>query len=207
MSTVLVTAASIAPVPIEMALRHCRALEADVDMVWFYLQAATEKIEDYLGRALVTKTYRKELQSWHDLPTQFAYPVQHGLPVVPSVVLPWSPLIAIDHVKYYSNGTLTTWSADNYRANTSSTPGRLMYVDNVSLPSVDSRHDAIQIQFQAGYGLSAYNIPTPLRAAVLFLTHYWFDQRTPVITGTIQAEMPMSLKSILRAWRVETASL
>lgn len=200
MSIKLVTGANDAPVSIASALRFCRALDQDVDMVWLLLQAAVEKIEDYTGRSLVTKTFCLELETWPNFCADPLY-MPKGLA---AINLPRTPLVAIDHVKYYADGTLTTLSSDNYRADTARVPGRLVFVEGITYPTPDVRHDAVQIQFTAGYGTRPGVIPPTLRTAVLMLTHHWFDQRVPVVTGTITAEVPMSLKTILRAFRVES---
>jgi uncharacterized phiE125 gp8 family phage protein len=199
MSIKLVTGATDAPVSLATALRFCRALEQDVDMVWLLLQAAVEKIEDYTGRSLITKTFCLELDGW---PNFCGGPIHYELGL-PSINLPRTPLTVIDHVKYYSDTVLTTLSSDNYRADTARIPGRLVFADGISLPTTDVRHDAVQIQFKAGYGTKPGTMPPTLRTAVLMLTHHWFDKRRGVddVKGE---EVPMSLRGILHAYKVET---
>lgn len=199
MSIKLVTGATDAPVSLATALRFCRALEQDVDMVWLLLQAAVEKIEDYTGRSLITKTFCLELEGW---PICTGGPIHYDVGLT-AINLPKTPLTVIDHVKYYSNDVLTTWSSSNYRADTARIPGRMVLTGTASFPSVDVRHDAVQIQFQAGYGTKPGVIPPTMRTAVLMLTHHWFDERKPVSEAAM-AEMPMSLRGLLHAYKVET---
>jgi uncharacterized phiE125 gp8 family phage protein len=202
MSTRLVTGTKNAPVDLATALRFCRALEQDVDMVWLLLIAATEKLEDYTGRSLITKTFCLEMDRWPDFNKAGTFEPEW----IPGINLPRTPLSAIDFVKYYYNGTLTTWATTNYRTDTARIPGRLVLADNITFPSVDLRHDTIQIQFQAGYGTTPGTIPSTLRTAVLMLTHHWFDNRIPVdiARGVGISEIPMSLRDLLHAYKVET---
>lgn len=181
----VVTPSVNAPVAITTALRHVRALEMDVDLVQLYLLAATEAVEDYTGRALLTKTYCLDLE---EFPSD-------------SVELRRSPLSAIDSVKYYIGGVLTTWNAANYRAEIGSLPGKLHIVDGVDVPDVDTRHDAVQIQFQAGQGTREHQVDPMLRLAVLEFTSSFYENRTPI--GDVKmVPLPFNLKRLLRAKKI-----
>lgn len=180
-----------APVTITDALRHCRALESDADLVWNYLRAATLSVEDYTGRSLTTKTFRLMSSDW---PEGRIFELRR------------TPLVSITHVKYYASGdaALTTMSAAAYRAHTGRTPGAVEFLPDTDLEGLESRLDAAQITFVAGYGSAAYQIPHQLRLAVLMLTHHWFDERRPVSDAKGAVEIPFSLRHILRAFRVDS---
>lgn len=102
MNTTLVTPAAVAPVSIATALRHCRALQSEVDLLWLYLLAAVEKVEDYTGRSMITKTYRVESPVWQDIVGIAAYsPTVDQLSMsVLAINLPRTPLLVIDSLKY-----------------------------------------------------------------------------------------------------------
>lgn len=187
----VVTPSLDSPVAIATALRHLRVLTNDADLVNLYLLVATEAVEDYTGRALLTKTYCLELDSWPD-DSADAF-----------IELARSPLISIDSVSYYapSASILTVWPSTNYRADIATLPGRLELVDGVDLPDVDTRHDAIQIQFKAGYGTLESLIDPTLRMAVLELAQQCYDNRIPV-TDVKTALMPYSLRHFLRSKKI-----
>ena len=186
----LVTGAETAPVTLAQALRHLRALESDADMVWTYLQAATAMVEDYCGRSLVSKTFDLLLSKW---------PENGQL-----IELRRSPLVSITHVKYYADGSAsqTTWDSSNYRVLTARLPGALEIVSGASLPGLSDRESAVEIRFVAGYGTQVSAIPAELRTAVLFWTQHLFDRRMPVEAAEVR-EVPMALRHLLRAFRVE----
>lgn len=186
----VVSGAEVAPVGLTDALRHIRALENDADMVWTYLQGATALVEDYTGRSLVTKTFALTLSSWPDKSRVLE--------------LRRSPLLAISSVKYYAEGASvqTTLSSAEYLAITGRLPGAIQFLDTLSFPALAVREDAVTVEFTAGYGTAASAMPAELRVAILMLTHHWFDERTPFV-GAKSMEMPFSLRTLLRAFRVD----
>jgi uncharacterized phiE125 gp8 family phage protein len=186
-----VTDSGNAPVNIADALRHLRALESDTDMVWNYLLAATQAVEDYTGRSLTTKTFRLLSSDW---PEGRIFELRR------------TPLVSITDVKYYASGdtALTTMSASAYRAHTGRTPGAVEFLPDTDLEGLESRLDGVQVTFVAGYGAAAYQIPNSLRLAVLMLAHHWFDERRPVADAKGASEMPFSLRHLLRSYRVDS---
>lgn len=218
----VVTPASALPVSLVTAMRHLRALDNDADLVKLYLEVATHAVEDYTGRALTTKTYCLELDSWPNYrsfwPTFRSYVPTEIHPLwnkdnLRALELRRTPLISIDSVKYYSSDltinpagtTLSTFDAANYRADVASMPGRLVFEDNgVALPDIMKRHDAVQIQFQAGSGAKESGVPAMLRMAVLTFAHHLFDNRVAVSDQRFAPEMPFSLRYMLRAMRVDS---
>ena len=185
----LVTDSDVAPVALTDALRHLRALESDVDMVWTYLNAATAAVEDYTGRSLTSKTFRLNAAEW---------------PEARLFELRRSPLVSITSVKYYAEDdtVLTTMSSAAYRAIAGRLPGLVEFLPDTDLVALEPRSDAVQVDFVAGHGLKAYAIPAQLRLAVLMLTHHWFDERR-VMTDKAATEIPFSLQHLLRAFRVD----
>jgi uncharacterized phiE125 gp8 family phage protein len=185
----VVTDSDVAPVSLTEALRHVRALESDIDMVWTYLNAATAAVEDYTGRSLTSKTFRLSASEW---------------PEARLFELRRSPLVSITSVKYYAQDAtaLTTMSSSAYRAVMGRLPGLVEFLPDTDLVALETRSDAVQVDFVAGHGLKAYAIPAQLRLAVLMLTHHWFDERR-VIADKASAEIPFSLRHLLRAYRVD----
>jgi hypothetical protein len=94
---------------------------------------------------------------------------------------------------------LTTLDPSNYTLDTVSLPGRINFRNDFSLPDLDTdsaRADVVQIEFTAG----AVNPQINLAILLAFVNYY--ENRTPVVTGTIATELPLSIRNILRAQRI-----
>lgn len=189
----VVTPSNLLPVSLSAALRHLRLLDDEVDVATLYLRAATEAFEEYTGRVLITKTFRLDLDSLNS-----SNPIE----------LIRSPLVAVDHFKYYAEdaATLSTFDPSNYFVDTTSLPGRICFNEDADLPDVDYRPDAVQIQFQAGYGTSEDSIPAALRAAVLIFAQQLYELRVPV-SDKPMTEVPLSLRYLMRQWRIDPSTL
>ena len=134
------------------------------------LDAAERAVEEYCNRRLMLATYDLTLSGW---PSR-------------GIVLPFSPVISVDSVKYYDDtNALQTWASTNYKVNASAEPCRINYVSDV--PTLyDDRDDAIVIRFKVGYSSSATlatqqaAVPPPLKAAILKLVQdlYYFRADT-----------------------------
>jgi hypothetical protein len=208
-------APGVLPVDIAFALQHMRAPDDDTALVQLYLQAAVNLIEDYTGRALIRKTYCLNLDSWPNYrsfwPTFRSYVPSEIHPLwtndnLRSIELRRTPLIAINTVKYYDPATLSllTMDASNYAADTVSVPGRIVFVENgYTLPDLVKRPDAVQINFDAGYSTKGSGVDASLQVAVLMLATVFYNDRSAV-TDINAKEMPLHLRHILRAMRVES---
>jgi len=55
----------------------------------------------------------------------------------------------------------------------------------------------------AGTGTHFFGVlPEGLRQAILMLVSHWYEQREPIVTGTIVAKIPMAVESLLAAERI-----
>lgn len=68
--------------------------------------------------------------------------------------------------------------------------------------NLDDRPDAIRVEYVAGFGPSAEDVPAPLRHAVKLLAAHRFEVREEVVIGTIVAAVPMGVERILNLYRV-----
>lgn len=205
MNISVVTPADTLPVSIASAHRHLRTLADDSDMVNLYCRAATAAVEDYTGRIFVTTVFKATLDTWPNFGLDNAVNTKERLrTAVWAIELPRSPLLAIDFVKYYpeGGGAQVTWSASNYRTDLVNLPGRLVLVDDVDLPSLEVRADAVEIQFQAGCGLLESQMPPLLVLAMLELARHFFDNPSAVDTEGKARRMPLSYQHLLRSQRV-----
>lgn len=153
------------------------------------IQSATNAVSNDLGRALVNTTYTLYLENWPGREIQLPYP----------------PLVAVDSVKYYGDGTetLDTFSSSSYTVSTAGDPGIIWLNENKDWPSLMNRPNPIEIQFQAGYGSNADDVPAAIQAAVTMTAAYFFEQPIPVITGTIATELPLGASRLIDSERFE----
>ena len=108
--------------------------------------------------------------------------------------LPRSPLQSVVSVEYLDgNQAYQVLSTNDYRVSSGIEPG---YVVIVNAPSVYSREDNIKITFTAGYG-NAEDVPEVYKVAEKMLVGEWYSKRENSITGTIVAEVPMSVNRLL----------
>ena len=153
------------------------------------IKAASNAVSNDLGRALTTTTYTLYLDRFPGREIQFPYP----------------PLIAVDSVKYYgdSTGTLDTMSSGDYTVSTGGEPGVLWLDEDANWPALMDRPTPIEIQFQAGFGANADDVPSAIQAAITMTASYFFDQPLPVVTGTIATELPLGASRLINSERFE----
>lgn len=193
-------------VSVEEAKLYGRITNDDEDsLVSSLLRSAQSAVEDYTGRAAGEGTFLYVAPRW----STGLGPVQGTLfpayrPLAPrEIPLPRSPLVSVQSVKYLAPGAteLSTLAASEYFADTYSMPGRVVFRDGADLPDLDTdsrRPDIVQIAFTAG-------MANPLmRQAILWQFVNLYENRSPVVTGTIATELPFSVRNLLRALRIDT---
>lgn len=188
---VTTTAATTEPVSLNRVKRNLgldNVIDFDTTLQELIL-SATNAVSNDLGRALVTTTYTLYLQTWPGREIQLPYP----------------PLISVDSVKYYgdSTETLDTFSSGSYTVSTGGDPGVIWLNENKDWPDLMNRPNPIEVQFQAGYGSDADDIPAAIQAAVTMTACLWFEQPLPVIVGTISSELPLGASRLIDSERFE----
>ena len=151
--------------------------------------SATNAVSNDLGRALVTPTYTLYLQKWPGREIQLPYP----------------PLVAVDSIKYYGDATetLDTFSSGSYTVSSGGDPGIVWLNENKDWPDLMNRPNPIEVQFQAGYGSDADDVPAAIQAAVTMTAAYFFEQPIPVITGVTATELPLGASRLIDSERFE----
>lgn len=92
-----------------------------------------------------------------------------GFPCMP-ITIPRPPLIEILSITAYdTTGAATVISiADDIVVDTRSEPGRIDFVDGKTWPAISGRSiNALVIQYAAGYGTSASNVPETMGDAIM----------------------------------------
>lgn len=186
MTLKLVTGPTVEPVSLAEAKTHLRVdIDDDDAYISGLIAAAREYLEGATRRAFLTQTWRLSLDAWPWPPAQ--------------IELPLPPLQAVNSIKYRdSDGTQTTVDSGDYIVDTDSEPGRIVLDYGESWPS-ETLYPAnpIQIEFEAGYGDAATDVPQYLRQAVLLLVGHWYENREPVVIGTVHKELPLAVDSLI----------
>lgn len=116
---------------------------------------------------------------------------------------PAKPLLAISSIQYVDTAGVTqTLSSALYRVHTDDPYGWVEPEYGQSWPSVRSEANAVTITLTAGYGAAATDVPPFVRLAVKRLVAEWFEHREATVTGTINTQLPMSVRYLLDVNRV-----
>lgn len=96
-----------------------------------------------------------------------------------SLELPRYPLISLDSCKTYDTASNETSSviATVFNVDTISRPGRIAPKDGQMWPAVSRSMNGVILEFTAGFGATAADVPAALRTAVLILTAYFHDHQ------------------------------
>jgi uncharacterized phiE125 gp8 family phage protein len=168
----LVQGASGDPVSLSEAALHCRVdSTTDHPALQAMLRAATAAAEKYIGRPIITRTYRQFFDAW---------------PCGEALELRRSPLVSVTHVKTYDDAdTATTFASSNYFVDTVSQPGRIVLRSAASWPTADRVANPIEVEYKAGFGTDPASVPADIRQAVLMLTANLYEHRGEAVTGSM----------------------
>ena len=145
------------------------------------IEAARVHVEMFTHRSLINTTFTLKLD---------AFPQE--------IRTPRSPLSSVTSITYIdTNGASQTLSTDTYDVDTDTEPGRIFLKHNQDWPDTRGINNAVTVTFVAGYGSASTDIPESLRAAVSMLTAHYYEQREPVVVGTITGRIPMSVESLM----------
>lgn len=173
---------------------HARiAQDSEDGYITDLLLAVTERVEAELHRSLVNRTWAMTLDCF---------------PHTDTIILPRAPVSSVTSVVYRdANGSSQTFADTNYRVSTATEPGRITLKVSKVWPQTDREIDAVVVTFIAGYGSSAKSIPPNILHLVRLIGSHWYENREPVVVGTIVAELPMSAQSLIQSNKVHPLEL
>lgn len=174
------------PVSLAEAKKHLRVDTSDDDtLVEGRIQTAREFVEGFTSRALITQTWKRELDDW---------------PCADEIALPRPPLVSVASVMYVdSAGVSSTFAATNYDVDKVSEPGRIVLGYGKSWPTATLRPmSPIAVTYVAGYGAAAA-VPQWVKQAMLLLVGHWYENREATITGAgvLSNAVPFAVESLL----------
>lgn len=152
-----------------------------------YITSAREQFEAVTGRALITQEWRMTIDRWpsgHGEPwwdgvQEGAIADVHAPGRLSWVVLPRYRLQSVDTITVFDDdGTSSTVTiADVFITDTQQEPGRLVLKNGATWPVALQRANAIRIDYTAGYGATAADVPAAIRVALLQFAAFLYGHR------------------------------
>lgn len=162
---------------IKQHLRVASDITDEDDLITAYMQAAWDYAERITWRQFLTADLQMILPCWPC-----------------PILIPKPPTVSVLSVEYYDeNNALQTWDSSNYRVDSYADVAELLPVWGVALPVIYPRHDAIRINFRAGYGTTAGSLPAVLLHAVKLLVAQYYETREPEVSGATTADHLLSV--------------
>lgn len=120
------------------------------------------------------------------------------------IKIPGWPVSSLDSITYTdTDGTEQTLSSLLYRTNLVQCPATVQPAIDQDWP--DLQTDAIQavnVNFTAGYGSAATDVPYMVQHLIKLLVGHWFHNREAVLTGTIAKPLELAFASLRDELRV-----
>lgn len=186
MALTLVTGPKVEPISLAEAKLHLRVDITDDDtLIRSLIVTARENVEGISRRALITQTWKYILDEF---------------PEDDEIVLPLPPLQSVASITYKDqDGNASTFSSGDYIVNTDADPGKIVLGYGKSWPSTSLYPTgAVTVQFTAGFGDAATDVPEKYRQAMLLLIGHWYENREAIATtGAVPKEIPMGVESLL----------
>lgn len=110
-----------------------------------------------------------------------------------------APLQSVSSIIYVDTASATqTWASTNYTVVTASEPGRVVLKWAGSWPTNTLRPGLpIRVRYTSGYGTSAADVPQETKLLIKSLVAHFYENREPVIRGTIASKIPYHLETLL----------
>lgn len=140
---------------------HLRVDIGDDDkLINALIDAATDQVERFTRRQLLTATYELTLDRFVSL-----------------IYLPRSPLKLVNSIKYLDvNGVLTTLAATEFTVDNTSEPARVVESEGNSYPNTQREINAVIVNYDAGFG-AATDVPEIIKQVILLLIHDFYENR------------------------------
>lgn len=168
-----------APVSLEQVKEHLKIeTNAEDSLLNSLILAATEVIEGYLNRSLITQTW----QLTYDQP-----------PFESFIELSRAPIQSIEGVTSYdSSNQALLLEAEKYFLNNE----RLILNDGEAWPSNLRCHDGLEVVYVAGYGANPEDVPEAIRQAILYQIGAFYEN------SCCDDEITRLAKTLLAPYRI-----
>ena len=176
MPLTLITPPAIEPTSLVEAKLQAKVDHSDLDtLINVFIKSAREAAEHELGRALITQTWRLTLDE---------FPCAE-------IELPKPKVLSVTSVGYVDEaGVDQTVSAANYSLDSAQLPGWILPAENYSWPATRAIANAVRVDFTAGYGPAATDVPASVRQWMLLQIAAAVKQSEAFASGFTVAALP-----------------
>ncbi|MCF4166478.1 phage head-tail connector protein [Zavarzinia compransoris] len=183
-----VTPPAVEPLSLAEARLHLRLDDTAEDtIVAALIVAARQMAEQHLRRALITQGFRLWLDAW---------PLGRR-----ALDLPRPPLAAVSAVATYDeDGDASVLDPASWLADVVAVPGRLVLRAGAATPFGARAANAIAIDYEAGYGPAATDVPEPIRRGMALLLGHLFESREAGGEGL--RPLPLGVEALWAPYRV-----
>lgn len=185
----LVEGPGVEPLEVGEVRGHLR-IEHSEDDLWLRaaIVAVRQRMEVFLGRALITQTWEAAWAAW---PGE-------------EMELRPAPLQAVTWLRYYgADGSEST--VGGYVVDTRPRVGRVVLRSGSSWPWPAgglATANGVVARYVVGYGARAKDVPQFLRSVMLLWVGDLYENRESVLTGSIATKLPTGMEGALWGWRV-----
>ena len=135
----------------------------DDNLISSMITAIRQRAEEWTRRSFLTQTWTL----WLD-----EFPFRHGNTLNKLngrvIIIPRPPMQSVIFIKTYDNdNSAVTFDASDYFVDTASSPGRVALNDNSSWPTSLRKFSAVEVEFIAGYGSNASDVPEGIKQGML----------------------------------------
>jgi len=184
---------AVEPITRDQAKANARVEHTDLDTDFdAWIVAARQHAEHVLRRALITQTIKLRLDQF---------------PRGRRIELPAPPLQSVTSITYLDrDGATQTLSANNYDVDPYGLVGSIVLKENLAWPATESGvPNAVTIEYTAGYGDAADDVPQEIRTGLLYLTNHFYSQPDMVVTGSIATSVQNTFEALMTPYRVPQA--
>ena len=218
----------------KLFLRLPTSITAEDSLITALISAARMNFERWTGFCTVQQSWSLQ---YSQVPTRYGeYGLEYGLapsmtrflgaPNGRELILPRSPLISVDSVKYLDEtGTLQVYDPSNYTAGSvgaDTSFGRIWLNDATDWPDLGDYPNALQINFTVGKfanlnssgqnfasqggtlspTVTQASISEDIKMALRWLVAHYYENRIPVGTGDTLTQIPLHLATAIEQFRV-----
>jgi len=189
MTSYLLAGPAAEPVALGEAKAFLRVDGTDEDaFISTLITAARLHVEGTTARALIAQTWRLVCDDW---------------PVSRIIDLPVAPVISLTTITAYdADGMGTSIALSQFQPETNVAPARLFLPSGIAGAPALRERNGIEIDYVAGYGTEADDVPDDLKQAVLSLVGYWFEHRDAVVIAGSGAVVPPGFDRLIANYRV-----
>lgn len=175
------------PITLQEAKTHLRVDTTDDDAyITSLITAAREKLEDYMGRAIMQQTLVYVRDKW---------------PQGNEITLPGGRMLSLVSVTY-KDATGASYTFGDALADTESIPGRIVLAYGKSWPGdVLYPVNPIRIEYVAGYGNTPSAVPQKVRQALLLLIGDLYEHREDSTSEKLE-QIPFGVTALVERERV-----